>query len=100
MKQANNVITYYWDKNGKPDGIRSALCQWLWGRKAYEIHDAWTIENAENEVCGAFYHITGAKWLVDFLSWLTNLTVHLGENRVKVITDDTTGEITSCEKLS
>ena len=48
-------------------------------------------------MCGAFYHITGPKLLVDFLSWLTNLT--MGKTNKVDIQTDGTEQISSVKEL-
>lgn len=99
MKKSGNVITYYWKENMAPDRLIDKLSYYLGKRKIISFHDRWTIEqnmrDGSNRACGAFYTITGSKWLVDFLSWATN--VHLGKtNKVKLETEND-GTITNCE---
>ena len=97
MKMSNNVITYYWTKDGQPERLRDHYCWQLFKRGIIKAHDIWTIENSQGEVCGAFYHISGPKVLVDFLSWLTD--VHFGKgNKVNVQTDET-GQISQVKEL-
>lgn len=97
MKQANNVITVYWDEDNRPERLRDYICSELSKRGVIKAHDAWTIEDGRGDVCGAFYHVTGPKLLVDFLSWLTNLT--MGKtHRVDVQTDET-GQISRVKEL-
>lgn len=98
MKMGNNVITCYWDEKGKPDGIRSTLCRDLFRRGIIHRIDGWAIKNAQNQIRGAFFHVKGPKALVDFLSWLTNLSV-CKTNKVDVQTDNKTGQIYQIKEL-
>lgn len=97
MTNGNNVITYYCDENGKPDRLRDYYVRQLFRRGAILGIDGWPIENEKGEIDGAFWHITGPKTLVNFLSWLTNL--HFGKwNKVDVQTDET-GQINQVKEL-
>ena len=98
MKIGNNVITVYWNQeDGEPNRLRDYYCRELFRRGIIEAHDCWTIENSQGQVCGGFYHITGPKSLVNFLSWLTNLTV--GKTHKVDVQTDETGQISQVKEL-
>ena len=98
MKYSNNVITVYWNpEDGEPNRLRDYYCRQLFRRGIIEVHDAWTIEDGHGDVCGAFYHITGPKFLVDFLSWLTNLA--MGKTHKVDVQTDETGQINRVKEL-
>lgn len=97
MKYSNNVITVYWTEDGQPKRLRDYYCRQLFRRGIIEAHDAWTIENSQGKVCGAFYHITGPKLLVNFLSWLTNLTV--GKTHKVDVKTNEAGQISQVKEL-
>lgn len=98
MKIGNNVITVYWTEDEQPERLRDVFCRELFRKGVIKAHDCWTIENSQKQVCGAFYHITGPKLLVDFLSWLTNLT--MGKtHKVDVQADEKTGQISQVKEL-
>ena len=97
MKIGNNVITVYWTEDEQPERLRDVFCRELFRKGVIETHDCWTIENSQKQVCGGFYHITGPKLLVDFLSWLTNLTV--GKTHKVDVQTDETGQISQVKEL-
>ena len=74
MKNSYNVLTYYYNIDGSPDRIRDKISLFLWKHKVFKVHDEWTILDKNDRDVGAFYHISGSKWLVNLLSWLTNIT--------------------------
>lgn len=97
MKNGNNVVTVYWDEDKHPERLRDILCKELFRIGIITAHDGWTIENGRGDVCGAFYHISGPKLLVDFLSWLTNIAMGR-THKVNVETDET-GQINRVQEL-
>ena len=98
MKIGGNVITYYWKEDKTPDRLRDVLCYELFGRGVIKAHDYWTIEDDKGQIVGAFYSVTGPKHLVNFLSWLTNLSFG-NTHKVEVKTDEE-GTIRSCKDHS
>ena len=97
MKIGNNVITVYWTEDEQPERLRDVFCRELFRKGVIQAHDCWTIENSHGQVCGGFYHITGPKILVDFLSWLTNFTV--GKTHKVDVQTDETGQINQVKEL-
>ena len=98
MKNGNNVITVYWStEDNQPERLRDVLCSKLSRRGIIKTHDCWTIEDGRGDVCGAFYHVTGPKLLVDFLSWLTNFT--FGKTHKVDVQTDETGQISRAQEL-
>lgn len=71
---ARNVITLYWDENGKPERMIDKICRKLLNDNIISPMDHWIIEkDITNEPCGAFVHVRGNKIIVNLLSRLTNL---------------------------
>lgn len=97
MKTGSNVITVYWDEGKQPERLRDVFCWQLFKCGIIVAHDCWTIENSSGEVRGAFYHVTGPKRLVDFLSWLTNLA--MGKTHKVNVETDETGQISRVQEL-
>ena len=97
MKIGNNVITVYWTEDKEPERLRDAFTRELFRKEVIKAYDGWTIENSQGQVCGGFYHITGPKLLVDFLSWLTNLT--MGKTHKVDVQTDETGQISQVKEL-
>lgn len=101
MKRGNNVITYYWNENKRPDRLRDKLIFVLAKRGVICVHDGWTIEqnmpDGSKRIVGAFYTVSGQKNLVDFLSWLTNLA--LGKTHKVQVDTDGDNNITNCKDL-
>ena len=98
MKKTNGVITYYWNKEGKPQGIKDKISMALYKKNLFEAHDRWTIEkDGESEPVGAFYHITGPTILVKFLEWLTD--IHFGKKHSVKLETDENGQFTEAKDL-
>lgn len=76
MKNVDQVVTYYFGKNGKPDGFPSWLVLKASKLKSLKFMDKWPIEDRDHKVCGYFYGIFGPKPIADFLSWITNRPFH------------------------
>ena len=97
MKIGNNVVTVYWTEDEQPERLRDVFTRELFRKGVIEAHDCWTIENSQGQVRGGFYHITGPKLLVNFLSWLTNLT--MGKTHKVDVQTDETGQISQVKEL-
>lgn len=97
MKIGSNVITVYWTEDEQPERLRDVFSRELFRKGVIQAYDGWTIENSQGQVCGGFYHITGPKLLVNFLSWLTNLT--MGKTHKVDVQTDETGQISSVKEL-
>lgn len=70
---AMNVMTYLWNKNGKPKRIIDKLAMGMNKIGLYKARDYWTIEEVDSkEVVGAFYTIEGSNLVTSFLSWATD----------------------------
>ncbi len=74
MKKGANVITVYFDEHGEAEGLRGKLCRKLATDMKIETLDSRVILNEKNQPVGGFYYVSGAKLLVDFLSWLTDIS--------------------------
>lgn len=70
---AINVMTYLFDKKGKPERMIDKISIAMSRLKLYKARDYWTLEDENNNVVGAFYSIEGPKIVTDFLSWATNI---------------------------
>lgn len=91
---AKEVMTYYTNENGKPEGLADKIANIFWKLKAYKVHGTSPIIKTDTgEVSGGFYYIEGPKALVRFLSWVTDNPFSKGGKKVVVWTDENTNEI-------
>lgn len=76
MKNAENVVNYYYNGDMKPDKIRDKIVYGLAKRKIIQVTDEWPIEKDMSDgsrvACGCLAVIQGPRFLVNFLSWLTS----------------------------
>lgn len=69
---AMNIMTYTWNKNGKPRRIIDKIAMVMNKLGLFKAHDYCTIEDESNNVVGVLYTIEGSSMVTEFLSWATN----------------------------
>jgi len=93
---AMNIMTYEWNKNGKPRRIIDKVAMLMNKLGLFKAHDYWPIENSDNKNVGAIYTIEGSSIVTGFLSWATNYHGKGSEAEVHVNND---GEITKVNNI-